>query len=85
MPYRIVYMPAAGRDMDRLPRHMLPRVRDAILPLADDPRPPKAKKLEGSDDAWRLRVGDYRVIYEVDDARMVVTVTRARHRSEVYR
>jgi mRNA interferase RelE/StbE len=85
VPYRIVYMPAAGRDMDRLPRHILPRVRDAILPLAENPRPPKSKMLEGSDGAWRLRVGDYRVVYEVDDARRLVTVTRARHRSDVYR
>lgn len=78
-------MPAAGRDMDRLPRHVLPRVRDAILPLADEPRPPKAKRMVGSDSTWRLRVGDYRVICEVDDARKLVTVTRARHRSDVVR
>lgn len=85
MPYQVVYLAAAGRDIGRLPPHVLPRVRDAVLRLADDPRPPQSKKMEGSDGTWRLRVGDYRVIYEIDDPRKLVSVTRARHRREVYR
>ncbi len=57
MPYQVVYLPAAGRDFGRLPPHVLPRIRDAVLRLADDPRPPQSKKMEGSAGTWRLRVG----------------------------
>lgn len=85
MSYQVVYVAAAGRDIDRLPPHVLPRIREAALHLADDPRPSQSKKMQGSATTWRLRVGDYRVIYEIDDARRLVSVTRVRHRREVYR
>lgn len=56
----------------------------ALGRLADDPRPPGSKKLVGSDD-WRIRVGDYRVVYAVDDDVVVVVVVRVSHRSSAYR
>jgi mRNA interferase RelE/StbE len=52
--------------------------------LADNPRPPGCKKLKGGDKEWRIRVGDYRVVYTIDDAKLLVEVTRIRHRSDVY-
>jgi mRNA interferase RelE/StbE len=52
--------------------------------LASNPRPPGCKKLKGGDKEWRIRVGDYRVVYTIDDANSLVEVTRIRHRSEVY-
>jgi mRNA interferase RelE/StbE len=52
--------------------------------LADNPRPPGCKKLKGGDKEWRIRVGDCRVVYTIDDAKSLVEVTRIRHRSEVY-
>jgi mRNA interferase RelE/StbE len=52
--------------------------------LATDPRPPDCKKLRGGDGEWRIRAGDYRVVYTIDDAKLLVEVTRIRHRSEVY-
>jgi mRNA interferase RelE/StbE len=52
--------------------------------LAANPRPPGCKKLKGGDKEWRIRVGDYRVVYVIDDALLLVEVTRIRHRSEVY-
>ena len=54
------------------------------MALAEDPRPLGCKKLKGRKDQWRIRVGDYRVVYTIDDAKLLVEVTRVRHRSEVY-
>lgn len=62
---------------------MYPRVRDAIRDLANTPRPPGCKKLVGRD-GWRIRVGDYRVIYEIDDSTRIVTVVHIGHRRDVY-
>jgi mRNA interferase RelE/StbE len=53
------------------------------LELEHDPRPPGCKKLRGRD-AWRIRIGDYRAIYEIDDGRLIVTVITVGHRREVY-
>ena len=52
--------------------------------LADDPRPKGCKELKGGQLEWRIRVGDYRAVYAIDDAKLRVSVTRIRHRSEVY-
>ena len=49
-----------------------------------EPRPAGCKKLKGGDAEWRIRVGDYRVVYVIDDAKLLVTVTRIRNRSDVY-
>ena len=57
----------------------------AIQALATNPRPPGCRKLEGSKHDWRIRVGDYRVVYEIADQIRVVRVNRVRHRREVYR
>lgn len=84
MPYRIVFKPGADRDVAKLPPHVLPRLRDAIAALADNPRPPKCKLLRDRDRSWRIRVGDYRVLYQIDDAAGVIRVVRAGHRRDVY-
>lgn len=68
----------------KLPRAARARVLDPIEGLARDPRPHGAKKLVGEKTAWRLRVGDYRVIYDVFDDELVVTVVRAAHRRDAY-
>ena len=61
------------------------RVIAAIRALATNPRPPGCRKLAGSKDDWRIRVGDYRVVYEIADAIRSVRINRVRHRREVYR
>jgi mRNA interferase RelE/StbE len=61
------------------------RVITAIQALATNPRPSGCRKLAGSQHDWRIRVGDYRVIYEIGDAIRIVRVNRVRHRREVYR
>ena len=63
----------------------LQRVMDRIRGLAGDPRPPGCEKLAGMANAWRIRSGNYRVVYTVDDRAQVVTITRVGHRREVYR
>ena len=74
----------AQRALSALPQRDFERIRDAIFALADDPRPPGCAKLSGRE-AWRIRVGQYRVIYEIDDANRIVTVLDIGHRRDVYR
>ena len=85
MTYRIVLTTAARKNLTALPKNMLGRVDARILSLADNPRPSGVAKLKGRKNFWRIRVGDYRVVYEVRDEMLVVVVIRIGHRREVYR
>lgn len=85
MPYRVELRPAARREFVRLPGEVQDRIRPRIDALADAPRPPGCEKLAGHASRYRVRVGDYRVLYEVADRTLVVTVTRVAHRREAYR
>lgn len=84
-PYTVQLTGAAARELRKLgaPRPVLTSIRDTIASLGANPRPPGAIKLTGVD-AWRVRVGDYRVIYEISDAIVLVTVVRIGHRREIY-
>lgn len=84
MTYRIDFTTAAARQVKKLPRPARERVLQLIEALAEDPRPHGARKLVGEETAWRIRVGDYRVIYDVFDDELTVTVVRAGHRRDVY-
>jgi mRNA interferase RelE/StbE len=83
--YRIVTTRAAQQDLAALPKQMLTRADARILTLADAPRPPGVTLLHGSERLLRIRVGDYRILYQVDDTSRTVTVARVRHRRDVYR
>jgi mRNA interferase RelE/StbE len=83
--YQVLLERAAERDLKRLSADMHERVIVAIRGLGVEPRPPGCRKLSGSQNDWRIRVGDYRVVYEITDAIRVVRVNRVRHRREVYR
>jgi mRNA interferase RelE/StbE len=85
MAYRVVMTPEARRNMLALPQDVARRVTVCILALAQSPRPPKTKKLKGTADLWRVRVGDYRVVYQIEDGRLLIVVIRIGHRREVYR
>jgi mRNA interferase RelE/StbE len=85
MAYRIIMTPEARRNMLDLPRDMARRVHACILALAKTPRPSPTKKLRGPGQYWRVRVGDYRIIYQVEDDKLLVIVVRIGHRREVYR
>ena len=84
MPYRLLIRASAEKEMDSLPRSIHTRISRRIIALEDDPRPMGSKKLEGVE-GYRLRIGDYRVVYTVDDKQKVVTIARVAHRREVYR
>lgn len=75
----------AEKDLDRLPAVVRARVIGAIKELAREPRPRGCRKLIGGKNDWRIRVGVYRVLYEIDDLTKVIRVNRVRHRREVYR
>ncbi len=80
-PYRVDLAPAAARQLRRLPPGDAARLRGPILALGLEPRPPGSTPLVGSD-WWRLRVGDLRLIYEIDDVARVVVILRAARRNE---
>ena len=82
--HRVEVQRSAERDLDRLSKTLFDRISARLLALAEEPRPPGAEKLAGLG-AFRVRVGDYRIIYEVDDSARVVVVTRIRHCREVHR
>ncbi len=86
MPRCAVYFkPSADRQLAKLPRDVQRRIVAAVDGLADDPRPQGVVKISGDDNLWRIRVGDYRVVYEIHDDRLVVLVLRVAHRRDVYR
>jgi mRNA interferase RelE/StbE len=82
--YQVEIARRAVKALAALPRREQQRVRAAIDLLADNPRPPRCTKLVGEDDAYRVRVGVYRVVYEVLDDRLLVHVVRVGHRRDVY-
>jgi mRNA interferase RelE/StbE len=83
--YALQFRPAALRQLRKLPKDALRRIRTATEDLRDEPRPEGVANLAGTHDLWRIRVGDYRVVYTIADDVLVVTVVRVGHRREVYR
>lgn len=82
--YRVEVKPSAKKELERLSHQVIARITRRLEALASNPRPPGCKKLKGGDKEWRIRVGDYRVVYTIDDQELLVQATRVRHRSEVY-
>ena len=85
MAYRVELLPAARRDLKRLPQPAQRRIVLALRELEDEPRPAGVVKLTGDENLWRIRVGEYRVLYEIHDNRLLVLVLRIGHRKDVYR
>jgi mRNA interferase RelE/StbE len=82
--YNIVILRRAQRELVQLPSDSYARVRDAVRALSTTPRPVGSRKLTGRE-GWRLRVGDYRIVYEIDDDTRMVRVIHIGHRRDVYR
>ena len=82
--YKIVFRGRADKQLQRLQPVDYRRIKQHIDALADDPRPPGIKKLTGQE-GYRLRVGTYRILYDIDDEARLVTVYRVKHRRDVYR
>jgi mRNA interferase RelE/StbE len=84
LKYPLDIKQSAQKELDALDDTLFTRIDRKILALADNPRPVGCKKLKGYKDQWRIRIGDYRVIYVIDNATKTVTVTHVAHRREVY-
>lgn len=84
MTYEVLVAPAAARQLRKLDHQARRRVQAAVELLAQDPRPPGARELAGGEGDWRVRTGDYRIIYEIQDRVLVVLVVAVGHRRDIY-
>jgi mRNA interferase RelE/StbE len=84
MKFQVILPRSVQKELDRLPDEIARRILIRLAGLENDPRPADVKKLKGRD-AWRIRVGDYRVIYEIHDRILQIIVITVGHRREIYR
>jgi len=82
--YSVFFRESVHKDLRAIPKRDLARILERISALAEDPRPPGCEKLTG-DERYRLRQGDYRILYSIQDDRLEVWVVKVGHRSDVYR
>lgn len=85
MKYSIIYKRSASEELLQLPANIAHKVKAAINSLSENPRPQGCKKLKGSVNEYRLRIGNYRVIYTITDTILIITVIKIAHRKDVYR
>ncbi|MEO8561570.1 MAG: type II toxin-antitoxin system RelE/ParE family toxin [bacterium] len=85
MAYRLTIDPATVRELKKLDPKIRQTVASAINALANDPRPDGVRKLSGSKDSYRIRAGDYRILYRIADHELLVLVVKVGHRRDVYR
>jgi mRNA interferase RelE/StbE len=85
MTYRVSFKASADKAMDKLPKAIQARIIEKAIALGDAPRPPGCVKLAGGGGMWRVRIGDYRMAYVIDDDRQTVDIRIVAHRREVYR
>ena len=83
--FAITFAKSARKELEKLPSQTAARIFSRIVALAALPRPPGCQKLRGNNTLWRIRIGDYRVLYELDDVRGTVDVIAIGDRKEVYR
>lgn len=84
MTYRVTLSPTAARQLRKLDAQVRRRIQAALDLLAEQPRPPSATQLVGGSGEWRVRTGDYRIVYEIEDDHLLVLVLRLGHRREIY-
>ena len=82
--YELVFKKSVAKDLRAFPKADIKRIMQRIRSLADDPRPPGSEKLSGQE-RYRVRQGAYRIVYEIEDHRLLVVVVRVGHRRDVYR
>lgn len=83
--YRIEWKNSAYKELQKLPRQMITRIIAAVTDLSNDPYPSGVKKLIGSERSYRIHIGDYRVVYEIIENKLILEIVRVRHRKDVYR
>ncbi|MBI2804325.1 MAG: type II toxin-antitoxin system RelE/ParE family toxin [Planctomycetes bacterium] len=82
--YDVPYTPSADKALRKLPKSTQVRIATTTDELGDNPRPRGCKKLKGEDDLWRIRVGDYRIVYTIEDDQLIILAVRVAHRKDVY-
>jgi len=82
MAYAVSYTETARRQLLKLPRQVQPRIARAVNQLGVDPRPPGCRKIIGTEDVWRIRIGSYRVLYRVRESQLEVIVIRVADRKD---
>lgn len=82
--YELLFRKSVAKDLRAFPKKDVKRIMQRVLALADDPRPMGCEKLSGQE-RYRIRQGDYRVVYEIQDVRLIVLVVKVAHRRDVYR
>jgi len=85
MSYRVSFKASADKALDRLPSAIQARIVEKAIALGSEPRPPGSVKLAGGSGLWRVRVGEYRMAYLIDDEKRTVDIRIVAHRREVYR
>jgi mRNA interferase RelE/StbE len=85
MTYTIITPKAVQKQLDALPDEVCDRIALRIQQLAEDPRPDGVVKMKGSDNEYRIRIGDYHVRYEIDDKELLILLLQCKHRKDVYR
>jgi len=83
--YQVEWKTSALKELEKLPRQFIPKIVAAVGHLSTNPHPQGSKKLMGSEYTYRIRVGDYRIVYEIQENRLMIQVVRVRHRKDVYR
>ena len=82
--YKIEFSKRVRKDFNKIPTHDAKRILDAVQRLAGDPMPPNSKKLKG-EELFRIRIGNYRVIYSIVDSKMIIAVVKLGHRKDIYK
>lgn len=82
--YHVAVLPSAQKEITKLPKQVQSKILKALASLSENPRPNGCKKLIGTD-SWRFRIGEYRIVYSIEDDVLFVEVIRIAHRKDVYR
>ena len=83
--YKIHWKESAERELRSIDRQQIPRIIETVSTLSNDPYPTQHRKLFGSESSYRIRIGDYRVIYQVNTQQKIIFIYHVRHRKDVYR
>ena len=83
--YKLLFLKSFDKDIRKLNHSLIPHIIEKTLSLENNPRPQQSKKMRGADNEYRLRIGDYRVFYTIDDTKKEITICHVTHRREAYR
>jgi mRNA interferase RelE/StbE len=83
--YQIEWKHSALKELEKLPRQYIPKIIEAVKELSNNPYPQGTKKLVSTEKTYRIRAGDYRIVYEILENKLIIQIIRVRHRKDAYR